>query len=71
MVWTAVVKFKVPQKETSSIIFESSHDSELAYIDLLSRNKLNKEWQPISEVVAMIPGRHTSVYFPRSEDDDA
>ena len=64
MVWTAVVKFRERQREASSIIFESSHDSELAYVDLLSRNKLNMEWSPISEVVAMIPGRHTSVYFP-------
>lgn len=69
MVWTAVVRRKL-RREVDSVIFESYHDSSLAYEDFLLRTK-NKENFEISEIIVMIPGRHTYIYFPENRESDA
>jgi hypothetical protein len=66
MVWTAIVKCHQRDK-VKSVIFESSHDSNLAYKELVSRAKDNHILN-ISEIVVLIPGKHTFMYFPSHEE---
>ena len=68
MVWTVVVRRK-KSFETAAVIFESHHDSNLAYIDFVSRLKVDKTFD-VSEVIVMIPGRHTFVFFPDRSDEN-
>ena len=68
MVWTAIVKCQ-QRDEVKSVIFESSHDSSLAYKELASRAKDNHSFVfNISEIIVLIPGKHTFMYFPSHEE---
>ena len=63
MVWTAIIGKPAKNRNcTKSVIFESSHDSKDAYDDFLSRctGKFDKDY----EVIVLIPGKHTFMYFP-------
>ena len=68
MVWTAVVR-RNKMFGVDAVIFESHHDSNLAYADLVSRLKADKKFD-VSEVVVMIPGRHTFVFFPDKSEEN-
>ena len=63
MVWTAIIKKKhTSDNDVSSVIFESSHDSVTAYNDFLTRD-VGQFIKP-SELIVLIPGRHTFIFFP-------
>ena len=66
MVWTAILR-NVSQENSGifSIIFESEHDPTAAYKDFLRRNPQPFDADSNVEVVVLIPGRHTSMYFPK------
>ena len=64
MVWTAIVRAEARDPKVFSVIFESEHDPASAYKDLLSRETDMFKYE--NKVIVMIPGSHTSMYFPKA-----
>ena len=65
MVWTVLIEKESDSTDrVKSIIFEGEHDPTSAYRSFLSRST---EFRKEHRVIAMIPGRHSYVYFPKEE----